>query len=581
MPEPRSDPALPPVLMRYAVYIVIVTAFLRLGFPGNGTPLYLFRSQDLTSLVLIAAMLVGIAVTLGRGRIIPPPVVPHRFVPGLIIALIVVLCALGAWLVFGNYAFSRDEVMAEFDADILRTGRLMVRAAPGWIGYTDALIPLFRHEVPGNVAWMSDYLPGNALLRALADRTVGRTYASPLLAALAAFALYRVARRLWPQAPAAPTLAPLLALVLLATSPQFLVTAMTPFAMTAHLALNMVWLWCFLRDDRRGVAGGLAVGFLATGLHQLVFHPLFVLPFVIELLITKRWARAAAYGVGYAAIGLFWISYWHVAYALNGIVDDGGGAAASGVVRLGQVVMTLASQFDLGSIILMLLNLLRLIAWQHILIIPLALLAWPAVRRGDGIARPLAGGIVLTLAVALVLMADQGNGWGYRYQHGLLGNLCLLAVYGWQAVAKAADAARLRTAMLMATGFTLFVLLPLDVTAAYRLVRPYRTAHAMIQGAATPIVLVDPAGSMTAQDLVRNAPDLHNRPLTLDLGQLGTAQLRALCARYPIALFARREAAIAGIPGDPPADLPDHRRTLEAIGCRVVRPAAWASAQPG
>ena len=564
--------ALESVLTRCAVYPLIAAALLWF-VPGNGIPVYLLHHQDGMTVVVSAAMLLALVAALRRGafRLAPRPV-DGRTIPVLVIATVFALTLAGTWLVFGDHALSRDEIMANFDADILRTGRLMARAVPGWIDYTDALIPLFRHEVPGNVAWVANYLPGNALLRALADLTAGREVTGPLLAALAAVALFRIARRLWPDTPGSA----LLALTLLVTAPQFLVTAMTPYAMTAHLALNLVWLWCHLRDDRRGVAGALAVGFLATGLHQLIFHPLFVLPFLVELAIDRRWARAATYAAGYAAIGLFWASYWPIAFAVTGIAAEGGGAGG-GLAQVAHVAVVLASRFDLGSLVVMLFNLVRFATWQHILLIPLALLAWPAIRRGEGIARPLAGGLALTLAAMIVLMPEQGNGWGYRYVHGLLGSLCLLAVHGWRRAQTMVDVARLRWAMLAATLGTVLVLLPLDAAFAYRLVRPYRAAAAMILRAGTPIVLVDPAHSLTAQDLVRNAPDLRNRPLILDAGALDERQTRRLCARYPIALFDRTQAAAAGIPGVPTYDGLT-RRALVALGCRVANPPGWSAA---
>ena len=41
---------------------------------------------------------------------------------------------------------------------------------------------------------------------------------------------------------------------LLAGSPQFLIMAMTSYAMPAHLALNLVWLWLYW-DPRSGSFG--------------------------------------------------------------------------------------------------------------------------------------------------------------------------------------------------------------------------------------------------------------------------------------------------------------------------------------
>src|SRR6266852_644436 len=89
--------------------------------------------------------------------------------------------------------------------------------------------------------------------------------------------------------------------ILLACSSQFLITAMSPYAMTAHLALNMVWLWFFLRDTRAGHLMAAGVAFVACGLHQVIFHPLFAAPFLLSLLVARRWKLAAYHGVVYAA----------------------------------------------------------------------------------------------------------------------------------------------------------------------------------------------------------------------------------------------------------------------------------------
>ncbi|MDQ6702482.1 MAG: hypothetical protein M3Z96_04935, partial [Pseudomonadota bacterium] len=56
----------------------------------------------------------------------------------------------------------------------------------------------------------------------------------------------------------------------------------------------------------------IAVGFLASGLHQLIFHPLFVAPFIVRLWASGRRPLALVYIVGYSFICLFWISYWQI-----------------------------------------------------------------------------------------------------------------------------------------------------------------------------------------------------------------------------------------------------------------------------
>ena len=92
------------------------------------------------------------------------------------------------------------------------------------------------------------------------------------------------------------------AALLYCASGQILLSGMTSYAMTAHLTLNLLWLWLFLLDRRGADMGALAVAFVATGLHQPLFHPLFAAPFLFGLLRDRAWLRVAFYAAGYAAI---------------------------------------------------------------------------------------------------------------------------------------------------------------------------------------------------------------------------------------------------------------------------------------
>lgn len=97
--------------------------------------------------------------------------------------------------------------------------------------------------------------------------------------------------------------------------------------MTAHLTLNLIWLWLFLRDDKIGHGAAICVGFLASGLHQLIFHPLFVAPFIVRLWASGRRPLALTYVVSYAAICLFWISYWQIVLEWQGMSPQDSGDA--------------------------------------------------------------------------------------------------------------------------------------------------------------------------------------------------------------------------------------------------------------
>jgi len=389
-----------------------------------------FHAHDAFWGVALALFLMGLAVS-------PLPAGPFQSVkswsPGAhwtalfaLALLVVMLGALGAHRVLLDYPLSWDESLARFDALIFRSGRIVAPLAEEWRRYADALAwQSFMQPVADHAALVSAYLPVNAGLRALIGGLTDERLTSPLLAALAILSAYGVGRRLWPDRRDAA----FVAAVLVLTSCQVLVTAMTPYAMTAHLAFNLLWLWLFLRDARLSHAGAILIGFLASGLHQLVFHPLFAAPFVFSLYRQKRIGLALVYTLSYAGIGLFWISYWKIGLALQDLAAPGAGPGAGAIAGTGfffERVASLLIDYEWHCIPLMAKNSLRFIVWQNPLLLPLAALSWRALAQDRGYARELLAGVILTFAVMCLLMPYQGHGWGYRYLHGLIGNLALL-----------------------------------------------------------------------------------------------------------------------------------------------------------
>lgn len=495
------------------------------------------------------------------------------------VALVVVLAVLcgaialaGSRWIYDGYALSMDEVMARFGATIFSHGQLVAPIAPSWRAYADALSPRFLATGDAGGWWTSAYLPVNAAIHALGTAVNAEALVSPVLAGLSVIAVFGVGRELWPDRPGIAVAAA----VLLATSSQLLITAMTSYAMTAHLALNLVWLWLFLRNDRLGCVGALVVGFLACGLHQLAFHPLFVAPFILQLWLDRRWRPAAVYTLAYAVICLFWMDYWRV---LTWLLPHGPAVAtpagAPGAVGgyVGQVV-DLVRGFSLDGVNLMACNLIRFVTWQNLLVAPLVVLGAGAAMRTGGALRSLLLGLLLTTVVVFVVLPYQGHGWGYRYLHGLLGSACLLAAWTWTRLTDGLDpqarpGAKLAFAVMAA--ISLLLLFPVRAWQTHAWVHPYATAHAAIERAKTPFVLVDDTGVWFGVDLVRNDPYLRNRPIALALANLTDAQVRVLCARGAITLFDQRDAARAGIdtfPGDRGARA-DARRidALHALSC--------------
>jgi hypothetical protein len=216
-------------------------------------------------------------------------------------------------------------------------------------------------------------------------------------------------------------------------------------------------------------------------------------------------------------------------------------------------------------------NLLRLIAWQNpALIVLSAAGALVAASRRDPLTWPLVAGLALTTAAMTWLVPFQGHGWGYRYLHGLLGNLALLAASAWVRFMPCVDQrasgwARAGVATLGCAALAL----PLSLYDVHATIRPAAAAQAAIRRSAADVVLVDQTGIFYGDDLVRNDPWLATRPKVIDLGALTDDQARALCRSARVAIFDARDAAKFGvhISTTLPSPRAAHVRALLAASC--------------
>ena len=214
-------------------------------------------------------------------------------------------------------------------------------------------------------------------------------------------------------------------------------------------------------------------------------------------------------------------------------------------------VAGLLIDYEWQSIPLMLKNGLRFVVWQNPLLLPLAALSGARSSQDRRYARELLAGVLLTFGVMGLLMPFQGHGWGYRYLHGLIGNLALLAGFGWISAtreATARESAAMRAALFVSSAFSLLVLLPAHLESARALTRPYALADAALRHAKSDIVVIDKTGMRYGVDFARNDPFLRERPIRLMLHPLSDADLAALCARYSIELFDAADGAAFGVP---------------------------------
>ena len=482
----------------------------------------------------------------------------------LLAAFLFATSSIGTLVVMHRYSLSRDEAMVDFDTSIIARGRLLADVPETWRPYVNALQPLFILSVKENVGWTSSYLPMNAALRSGFAVVASPLIAGPCLAVIALLALIGIAHQLWPDRPDAAVVAG----IMLAFSPQVAVNAMTSYAMTAHLALNLIWLFLFLRGSKTSILSAVFVGFCATGLHQLAFHPLFATPFIAMLWVRGRYARAAVYTIAYAAILLFWISYWHVMF---GVYSLDGKSSASSISFVGRA-LGLAHAPNLDTVEVMLMNVARFTAWQNPLLLPLVFATLSRWRRWTDTVVALLLGIAATLVVVSAVSVYQGYGWGYRYLHGSIGSFALLAAFAYVELTRVsrAETIRLFAPMAMAAIFAALVALPLRAVEARALTLPYAAAAHRIETAHSDLVFIDPDGMMNASDLVRNQPDLSNHPLVFDLTKLAQSQIRTLCSTYDIAVFDAADGRELGLPSgepDQPNPSPSRRSFMRSLKC--------------
>ena len=499
---------------------------------GISLPVILFLDQDFP-LLLGSLLLLALAAPFAEGKGIRLPRPTARIIVPLIL-----LMGLAAWAghyaLFQNYAISRDEEVARFAAAYMREG-LFARPIPvEWEPYRRAIMPEFFSPFGAADYWTAAYLPVNSAIQALFWQLGDPNLAGPVLLMAGLLALWRVALRLMPDRPDAVWVTVLLG----CSSSQLWITAMTPYAMTGHFALNMIWLALVLRGGVIGHGSAGVVALVGAGLHQWHFPPLFIAPFILWMLLARRWTVAAFHALTLVAIVIVWAKLWpeFLLHALGAPADVRPSAGVAD--KVGSLFQRLGDRWQ------PLVNLSRYIAWNNILMVPLAVLGmaamrWRAMIRGQEIALPLALGCLAGCMLALA----QGYGWGFRYAHGFIGPFCLLAGLGW-ARFRPQDALRPLVIGLCITALGSVFL----VWRTHAFVAPYAASHRLIDSSQADVVLIDPRGGLYVTDLVRGRNGVPGKPMVMNLGMLTLDQVDELCKSYVVELFDRAEFRPLGVP---------------------------------
>jgi hypothetical protein len=500
-------------------------------------PDYLFMMQDMPVLIGLAIGLLAL-IPLDRRRSIGLPAVPSRWAIAFTILIAIVVARLGRDLVFHAYGPSRDEVMVELAGAYFAQGRIGWPIPAEWLPHARAMMPEFYSPYGADGTWTSIYLPVHAAIRGLFVRLGDGDLAAPVTLGVGLVALWDVARRLFPRRADVRAVVMILAL----TSAQLLTTAMTPYAMTSHFAFNMVWLALVLRGG--AVAGAVAgvVLLLATGLHQWHFPILFAGPFILWLFWSRRWRMALVQTGALGAGVVIWAKLWPM--LLAHLLGPPVGGATRGAPELDDKVVSLFGRLKKWQ---PLLNIGRLMAWNNALLLPLGALSVAKVPRSIAgwvreptILFPLWGTVAIGFATALY----QGYGWGFRYMHGSLGALCLLAGYGWTILSPEGK----RPMRLVWAGAAISL-----IAAAWQLVtteqhvRPYARTLAAMRASKADVVLVDLRGGYFMTDLVRFEEGRPGRPAIMALTMMDRDEVRALCATHSVAIMDYRQFWALGV----------------------------------
>jgi len=531
---------------------------------GNAFPLYLFQAEDMPVVGgLIALLLLTDRWAPRWGLPNARPSLWHVLAGGVAMAL---LLWWGCYALLGNYPLSRDEHMVVFDMSVFAHGHLAEPIAAPWRPFAVDLVPAFLLNPDMPTGLVSAYLPGNAILRLLFSFVADPAVMNPLLVCCGGLALLDIAKRLFDD----DNRAIWVVLMVYALSAQGAANAMTAYAMTGHMALNLIWLAAFLRGGRWGHAVAIGIGFIATGLHQMVFHPLFVAPFLIWRLREGHWRLVLVYAVAYGAIVAWWMAYPMLAALETGVGTRRGGSHER---FFADRVLPLLLNRDPMTIPITTLNLLRFFAWQNLALLPLLAAAVSLAWRARSIVTPLFWGSASAILFFAIILPYQGHGWGYRYLHGYLGSFALLAGFGYRQLAlekgRAADGM-----VVLLSAATLLVSMPFLLNRMQAFFAPHLRLEHLIARQGGDFLLIDTEeehrttdGEWTenAIDHVRNRGDLSNRPLRFSSRVMPRKSLAELCARGSVTLITRKQLHEIGFASNSPLASPRVDAMIAAV----------------
>jgi hypothetical protein len=526
----RIPPALG-LLLWCALGAVLVQLVLARAAPNprGFSPIfwYLLTAYDTHGNALLAAIAVA-AFLLRRQPAVAGLVRFAADHPWRVAAIVLPLLWLGAATVYRGYPVSMDEYVAWFQAETFAAGRLDGQFPPDLMNELMPRFPpgfFFVASRPAGVITGS-YWPGFALLVAPFAWLGVPWAANAVISALSLPAIHRLALAVSGSREAAGW-----ALLLTLASPVFVVSALSYYAMPAHLLCNVLYALLLLRPTPARAALAGLVGSLALTLHNPAPHLLFGVAFIAWLALRRApLAVFAALAAGYlpllAVLGWGWQQHLAGVLAHTSVtVMKAAGTPAERVVGAASASLTLPSARIVEARIA---GLSKVWTWGSAALMVLAAYGYAAARAQPEV-KALGAALAITFFCYFLVPFDQGHGWGFRYLHSAW---FVLPVLAGLALARMADAeARnfagwaLALSLVLANGLRLA---QVDAFLARHLAQVPPLARAADPGRPE-VVFLDVAAGGYTRDMLQNDPFL--RGARVILAYDGPDRAAALMAR--------------------------------------------------
>jgi hypothetical protein len=438
---------------------------------------------------------------------------------------------IGLMTVYHSYPFSMDEYLAVFQAKIFHRGSLFGEIPEKWWSFAQGLTPHFVYLHIQDHRWIANYLPGYAMLRALAQFIQIEAFLNPLLSAGSVLITWQIAKKIWPNEQSQS----LICVVLLATSSQFLITGMSFYSMPCHLCLNLLWLYLFLRGGRLGHGLAPWIGIAALNLHQPNVHAMFVIPFLVQMAVSRVWKKIFYYAMIYGLGCLICFWWMDIRKPPTPLRQSAQVISKSIPNHLQNINASTTKSFrdalhlpKLDQFVLQPMNLALFASWQSLALTLFSLLALGSWKKMPQNLKLLGFGICLTFGFYLFFNSTQGHGWGYRYAHAVLGNFVFIAAYGWIELKKLISHRCALMVLCFSTILAVAIQFPVRCFQVERVIRPFAESSKWIQSQKAPFVVVETRWIWYGRDLIRNDPFLENHPKVFWLARMQEGDVERL-----------------------------------------------------